>query len=227
MNKEREISEKSKNVITAICVIIIILSIGAFALITADMIVGDGFVYQDSLEETILTVGDEAVSLKEISYYILVAESNYNEAAQIYNEENLNSFWNINVNFRFFRKMAKQSVLDACTRDNIYYQQALLEENTLSEEETEEIQEKAAEEMNKLTEKQLEITEYQMSDMVHVLTKIAYARKYVSNLMAQGYAEEELDTEGSRYEEIKKDYPVQVNDEIWGKITLGKVTINN
>lgn len=227
MNKEREISEKSKNVITAICVIIIILSIGAFALITADMIVGDGFVYQDSLEETILTVGDEAVSLKEISYYILVAESNYNEAAQIYNEENLNSFWNINVNFRFFRKMAKQSVLDACTRDNIYYQQALLEENILSEEETEEIQEKAAEEMNKLTEKQLEITEYQMSDMVHVLTKIAYARKYVSNLMAQGYAEEELDTEGSRYEEIKKDYPVQVNDEIWGKITLGKVTINN
>lgn len=227
MSKERAISEKSKNIITVICTIVIILSIGAFALITADIIVGDGFVYQDSLEETILTVGDETVSLKEISYYILVAESNYNEAAQIYNEDNLNSFWNINVNFRFFRKMAKQSVLDACIRDNIYYQQALLEENTLSEEEMKEIEEKASEEMNKLTEKQLEMTDYQMSDMVNVLTKIAYAREYVSNLMAQGYTEEELDTEGSRYEEIKKDYPVKVNDKIWEKITLGKVTINN
>jgi len=45
--------------------------------------------------------------------------------------------------------------------------------------------------------------------------------------MAEGYTAQELDVDGYKYEEIKKDYAVSVNQKIWKNITLGKVTINN
>lgn len=227
MSRKESVSQKANNIITSICIIIIILSIAAFALITAKLTAGEPFSYTDSLEETVLTVEAEQVSLKEISYYILVAETNYNEAARIYNEDNPHDFWNINLYFKFFRNMAKQSVIDACTRDNIYYQQALKEGYTLSEEKLENIQNQALEEISKLTEQQMELTEYQMSDMVRVLTKISYAREYAERLMAEGYTEQELDTDGSKYKEIKQDYSVEVNQKVWKNITLGKVTINH
>ncbi len=78
-----------------------------------------------------------------------------------------------------------------------------------------------------MTDWQMKLTDYQMSDMVNVLTKIAYSRKYAENLMAEGYTAQELDVDGSKYEEIKKDYTFSVNQKIWKNITLGKVTINN
>lgn len=227
MSKKEKASQRTKNIIITICTIVIICSIAAFALITVKLLSGEKFSYVDSLDDTVLTVEKEEVSLKEISYYILVAETNYNEAANIYNEDNPHAFWNIKLKWKFFRNMAKQSVLDACTRDNIYYQQALKEGYILKEEALEEIKDKALEEISKMTDQQMELTGYQMSDMVNVLTKIAYAREYTGNLMAEGYTEQELDTDGSKYKEIKKDYYVQVNQKIWRNITLGKVMINN
>lgn len=227
MSKKERNSQRTKNIIISICTIVIICSIAAFALITEKLLSKEKFSYAHSLDDTVLTVKDENISLKEISYYILVAETNYNEAANIYNEDNPHAFWDANVNKKYFRNRVKQSVIDACTRDNIYYQQALKEGYTLKEEQLEEIKDKALEEISKMTDQQMELTKYQMEDMVKVLTKIAYAREYAENLMAEGYTAEELNVEGSKYEEIKKDYFVQVNQKIWKNITLGKVTINN
>lgn len=220
-------TQKTKNIIVSICTIIIIISIAAFVLITINLLSREEFSYADSLDDTVLTVEKENISLKEISYYILVAETNYNEAANIYNEENPHAFWNIALNMKYFRNRVKQSVIDACTRDNIYYQQALQEGYTLKEEELEEIEDKALEEISKMTDWQMKLTEYQMGDMVKVLTKIAYSRKYAEHLMAEGYTALELDVDGSKYEEIKSEYTVSVNQKIWKNITLGKVTINN
>ncbi|MCI8718771.1 MAG: hypothetical protein K1W19_09920 [Lachnospiraceae bacterium] len=227
MIEKDTVKPRIKNIIVSICTIVIISCIAAFALITVNLLSKEEFSYADSLNDTVLTVEKENISLKEISYYILVAETNYNEAANIYNEDNPHAFWNIALNMKYFRNRIKQSVIDACTRDNVYYQQALKEGYTLKEEELQEIRDKALEEISKMTDWQMKITDYQMSDMVNVLTKIAYSRKYAENLMAEGYTAQELDVDGSKYEEIKKDYAVSINQKIWKNITLGKVTINN
>ena len=227
MIKKDTFTPKIKNIVVSICTVVIIISIAAFALITLNLLSKKEFSYADSLDDTVLTVEKENISLKEISYYILVAETNYNEAANIYNEDNPHAFWNIALNMKYFRNRVKQSVIDACTRDNIYYQQALKEGYTLKEEELEEIKDKALEEISKMTDFQMKLTGYQISDMTAVLTKIAYSKKYAENLMAEGYTAQELDVDGSKYEEIKKNYAVLINQKIWKNITLGKVTINN
>ena len=88
------------------------------------------------------------------------------------------------------------------------------------------VEEQALDEMGKLTADQMEITDYTKEDMIKVLTKIQYAKEYVSDLMDEGYTEEELDTGGSKYEEIENKYHPKSNDNVWDNITIGKVTIN-
>jgi hypothetical protein len=218
---------KIAQIVVAVCLIIILVCIGAFFAITSIINHNNKFDYQESLGDTAITVGEEEISLKEVSYYILVAETTYNEAAHIYNSDNLDSFWNININHKYFKQTAKESVINACIRDNVYYQQAREEGYALSMAEEEEVDKKAVEEMNKITDNQREITQYTLNDMKVVLKKIKFAKDYVADLMQDGYTEEQLDTGGSKYEEIASNYKVKQNDNIWKNITLGTVTINH
>lgn len=225
MNKKLNKVNK-KEMITVICILVIMVCIAAFFAISSEALRNNQFNYEQSLEETAVTVGDQKISLKEASYYIMVMESNYNEAANIYNADNLDSFWNVNINHKYIKTMAKEAIIDACIRDNVYYQQARKEGYELNEDSIKLVEEQALDEMGKLTADQMEITDYTKEDMIKVLTKIQYAKEYVSDLMDEGYTEEELDTGGSKYEEIENKYHPKSNDNVWDNITIGKVTIN-
>lgn len=232
-NKEMSVKKSKntiKNIIIVICVFTIISSIGMFFLITNKLQSGT-FTYSKHLDEIILTVEESEISLKEISYYILVAETNYNEAALAYDSDNPEALWNLNLNpdmsWKLFSDVTKDEIMEACKRDNIYYQEALKQGYTLNEEESEKIKNQAVEEMNKLTDSQIEVIDYELKDMVNALTKVYYAKNYVQKLMKEGYEKEELDIGGSKYEEIRETYLVKVNEELWNVVKVGKITINN
>lgn len=215
-----------RQMIVAVCLIIIMVCIGGFFAISTMVTNNKKFNYEDALDETAITVGEEEISLKEVSYYILVAETTYNGAANIYNSNNLDSFWNIKVSAEFFKETAKETVINACVRDNVYYQKAREKGYALSMADNDAVYNQAVEEMSKITDHQKEITQYTLNDMITVLKKIQFSRMYVSDLMQEGYTEEQLDTGGSKYEEIEKNYVIKKNDDIWDNLILGKVTIN-
>ncbi len=217
--------EKYVNRIQAICIVVIAISFMVFAVLAAEEREENKFDFHKSLDVVAITVGTEDITLKEVAYYIVVAETNQNAAAHIYNPENLDAFWNMRINYRFFSGMAKDAVKDSCIRDNIYYQTAIAKGYTLSEDEEKEIEKQAIEELNKLTEYQLALIDYTKEDMIQVLTKIAMAKKYVADLMEQGYAQEDLDVDGEKYEEMAESYQVSTNDEVWSNLTIGKTTI--
>lgn len=219
-------TSKLENIITVVCVFIICICAITAASIYAEQKKEDGFHYKDELDEIVITVGDEKLSLKEVSYYIMVLETQFNNAAVRYSEKNPLAFWNLKLRDNYFKNMAKEAIINACIRDNIYYQEAIKTGITLNEEELELVERNAVEEMNKLTKEQLEITEYEKNDMVQVLTKVQYAKKYVAELMKEGYTQEELDSGGSIYIEKADGYKISTNKQIWDNIRPGSVTIN-
>ena len=232
MNKESTVKEKRKtheklnNAITVICILAIMISILAVVLITKDRFGKKPFSYPDSLGKTVIRVDDDEVTLKEISYYILVAETNVNAAAQEYNSNNMEAYWNMNLHPKYVRSHIRELIIDACTRDNVYYQEALTAGYTLDDAMKQEIRENAVEEMNKLTDSQRQYLQYTEEDMITVLTKIYYARWYVTDLMNQGYTQEELDIDGSYYNKVQKKYKIKVYNSLWEKVQIGNVTIN-
>lgn len=222
----KEIIEKRKNFIMVICILLILFSIAAFFAIASVQRERNAFDFHESLNEVVITVDSEEVTLKEAAYYILVAETNQNAAANIYNENDPNALWNIRINYNFFRGLARKTIINSCIRDNIYYLQALEEGYELSEEQKEEIEQAALEEIRKMTDYQRELTAYEKDDMIQVLTKIQYAKNYVADLIEEGYEQEELDVDGEKYEKIAENYKVSTNDDIWENLVIGKVTIN-
>ena len=110
MNKKLNKVNK-KEMITVICILVIMVCIAAFFAISSEALRNNQFHYEQSLEETAVTVGDQKISLKEASYYIMVMESNYNEAANIYNADNLDSLLSLAQTSQTLRLWRKKRLL--------------------------------------------------------------------------------------------------------------------
>lgn len=189
------------------------------------------FVYSEYLDDAAFKVNDTEITLKEASYYVMVIESNINEAALQYNANDPKRYWNIYMNdgenrSNFLSAQAKEDMKASCIRDAIYYMEAQKAGVSLSKEEKEQVMDDAYEQEKLMTGKMLEVTGYEYSDLCYVMEKIAIVKKYINTLMEKGYTEEQLDVGGEYYEELKGTYSLWENEDIWDEVTLGSVTIN-
>lgn len=189
------------------------------------------FVYNEHLEDAAFKVDDGEITLKEASYYVMVIESNVNEAALQYNVNNPKRYWNIYMNdgenrSNFLCDQAKEDMKASCIRDDIYYREAQKAGISLSGQEKSAVMDDAYEQEKLMTGKMLEVTGYEYADLYRMMEKIAIVKKYVNTLMDKGYTEEQLDVGGEYYEELKDGYSVWINEDMWEKITLGSVTVN-
>lgn len=189
------------------------------------------FIYSEHLEDTAFKVNDSEITLKEASYYVMVIESNINDAALQYNANDPKRYWNIYMNdgenrSNFLCDQAKEDMKASCIRDTVYYMEAQKAGVKLSETERSQVMDDAYEQEKLMTGKMLEVTGYEYTDLCYVLEKIAIVKKYINTLMEKGYTEEQLDVGGEYYEELKSRYSVWENEDMWEEITLGSVTIN-
>lgn len=221
---KKQWKSKLENIVTVLCILIIGMSVVAFGAIKGENAKKETFQYQEHLGDTVFSIEKEEVSLKEIGYYILVMETNYSQAANAYDEENEQHFWNLWTGKAYTREMAKKEVLNACIRDEIYYHEALKEKMSLTEEEQAEIRAAAISEINKLNVSQRALFGYELSDFITIQTKIAYARKFVTEQMEEGMTREELDTDGEVYKKIEEEYEISVNDSLWNQVKIGTST---
>ncbi|MFW5632815.1 MAG: hypothetical protein ACOCMZ_06730, partial [Acetivibrio ethanolgignens] len=85
-----------------------------------------GFVVEDHLEDTLLTIGGEKVTLRDSLYYIMLVENESNEKAESYSEAAKKSFWNIKTGDEgYVSQVAKKVILQQMIKDEILYQEAV------------------------------------------------------------------------------------------------------
>lgn len=224
-------SKKAYNYVVLVCSLVIILAIVLIFVINSENKVKNSFVFNKHLDDTILTFelndDDQSITLKELSYYILLMEANVNHTAALYDPDNSNSFWNLYIEHTFVKSMAKDTSIDMCIRDNIYYLEATANNLTLDSKEANQVSEETSYIYYNLTGKQVDATELSYQDIYNVRYKIALATKYISKLMNEdSYTKEELNVNGSYYEALQKKYPVTIA-EVWDEVTLGNITIDN
>ena len=229
--------EKIKNSIqkntmawSTIAISVIVLSVLFFLYLNSDGFEGNKFRYEDHLEDVLVTINDEKVTLKDMSYYIIVIESNLNAQAVAINPDNPKKYWNTPLNngeeAGFLCDQAKKDTMDACIRDIIYSEEANKAGIELTEDEIRACEEDAKEQEKAMTGQAIEVTKYEYKDVYDAVYRTHILKKYMTMLMSEGYAESELDVDGAYYNQIKATYNIEVNEELWGNVTLGQVTIN-
>lgn len=226
----RRALERKKNART------IIIVVGVFLILAA--VVGywnnyNHFIFKKSLDKTVFTVEDDPITLKQVSYYIMLEEEHVNDLALIYNEENPLAYWNIHVDHEFVSETAAGVVLDYAIQDEMYSREAKAAGVMLTDEEIQEGKLKAADLYGDMTEKQKDQMEYSQADWEEAILKNSLADKYIQNIaqdkgitmenqVLQGY----FGSDSNNYKELYKKYKVEVNTKLWENVSVGRVTIN-
>lgn len=226
---------KKENIIVLICAIVIIISIVLFSIIYTANANSSSIKFNEHLSDNILTItpvssknssGSFTVSLKEISYYILVCEANVNNTAALYNPDNTNSYWNLYISNTFMKTIAKDTCMDMCERDNIYYLEAVNNNYTLDTEEQKVVLEEASYIYQNLTGKQVDATNLTLEALYNIRYKINLVSKYINHLMNEyNYSIESLNIDGEYYNSICENYNINVS-KLWDEIVLGDITID-
>lgn len=195
------------------------------------------FTFETGLAETVVTIDETAVTLKEISYYIMEVENAGDEFARLYNPDNPLEYWGLFMNEEtsagYVSDLARTAALEYCIRDNIYYLEAGKAGMELNAEEQEGVRAAAEDYYANMTQRQREVTQLLPEDLELILEKVTLTQNYMVQLSSQ---EEDVtvleavtlhyDVGGDYYESLKNTYTIKINERIWSQVRPGHTTIN-
>lgn len=222
-------TEKNKIFLVLIIVVGVILLLLLSSILFKD---ARRFVYSNNLDMTVVEIAGNDISLKNITYYIMIEEESVDESARAYNPENPLEYWNVNVSNRFVSSKAREVALDFFIHDYIFSILAAEDGIELTEDEEKDLGTKANTIFEGLTEKQLS-TGITREDIIVAVTMKTYADKYILKEAKANNVKMDEEVLSAYYginstifKKLKKDYNVKVNDRNLEKIPMGHVTIN-
>lgn len=229
--RKLRLKKEAKGLLAFIAVVGILLTALAFVK-TRDV-----FVFEEKLPEIIVTVDETNLSLQEISYYIMKLEADVDAAAKLYNADNPKSYWNVYMNqdgsnSGYVSDLAKEAVLDYCIRDNIYYKEAIENGYTLPEALLTDIRYDAENLYNTMTPRQREVTKLTSEQLAIIMEKEEISHQYMIELASRSEAGMlqsiflEYDVGGDLYEQVKLKHNIAIDEDLWGKVKVGRITIN-
>jgi hypothetical protein len=186
-------------------------------------------VYPESLDMVTATVNGEDLTLREVAFYVAYEEEEVERQAYVYDPDDTNVYWNLHANNTYIRNAARNAAIQMAIHDELFYQMALSEELTLSEEEEALLEEQVEETWEDLTDYGKDVRlGVVREDIAQTLEKIAYAEKmqYIyANV--QGLDEEDFYFYSDSYLDFldKQDY--KIAEDVWGRVDFGNVTLTH
>ena len=196
------------------------------------------FVYNKHLDEAVISIDDENITLKDFSYYIYIVEKQINDMAIKYNPDDPNDFWNTHfknsLDSVFTRDYAKQLAKDLCEYDYIMEKETAIHNIYVTESEKESIKADAKDTYDDFSQKAKDNTRLSEEDIYNILCRRKLVEKYAVRAAQQvksdgfgGDSASLLDYDGEYYKEmIKSRYNVTENNKLLDRITMGRVTVN-
>lgn len=225
-----------KRIIIIVAVIVVILTILG---VDRYLKVKNAFVYRNHLDEVVMYIDDEAILLKEFSYYVYTVEDYFNQQAFVYNPDNLLDYWNTfyksGQDSMFVSTLAKNTAFETFVYEYILAEEYgnVSEKSGISQEREAQIEEEAEFIYDELTTKQRD-----NSGLTVEIIKAALKRKEEATM----YGEYLLDTadftgyewdkasqvsySGGYYKDqiLSKHRVTTVN--FWEDIKFGRITVN-
>lgn len=225
-------SANKKIIIAIILIIFTLLLISVYVKILAR------FDYQDHLDDTVISVDGECVTLREFGYYIYEVEDFVQNQALLYDSENPKLWWNTHfsagADSQFVCEYAKKVALEVCTCDQIYYKEAIASGFILDAAAETQNRVESRELFMEMDPSQIEATGLNEEIIDKIYRKHMIASKYAETLSKRqdfiSYGkktEEVLNWDGEYYrEKILPKHEVELNDKILDEIILGRITVN-
>lgn len=196
------------------------------------------FDYEAHLDETVFSVDETDVTLREFGYYIYEVEAYVNQQAKTYDSGNPQSYWNVHFSAgkksRFLKNMAKDTAVNTCLAEIIYADMAQQDGYELTAAEKDKATERAADLLANMTKVQIRKTglTQELVQKIELRKALAarYAEDYVQKVDLQGYEGNPLELisgNGAYFQDtILPKYHVNFAKKLLNKLNFGKITVN-
>lgn len=196
------------------------------------------FVYEEHLDDIVLSVDDKEITLREFGYYIYLLETDVNKQAIVYDFKNPLDYWNkyfqAGMKSQFITRMAKNKAYDVCICDLIYEEMATQAGYELTQEDTKRALAAADEIYAGMSEQQILTTGLSREIIEEIQCRkyliAGFAKDYVKTIDFEGYSgyREELISSGGAYYEknILPGHKVEINNLIKEALRFGHITVN-
>lgn len=216
---------KKKYFITICLAVILIIMIG---ISLGEYESRQDLVYKDSLDKVAVEVNGTKLTLEDLAFYVYFKEAEVDRQAVLYNPENPNQYWGLHTDGQFIKIAARDAALQLAVHDEIFYQMAMEESITLTEEELTYLANNQADVWSDMTEDgkdaRMGVNQEQINE---TLEKMAYAQKYQTiYALLHNASFEEYDFGAEAYQELLEQQDYKINTKVWERISFGKVTLD-
>ena len=191
------------------------------------------FVYEEHLDDIVVTVGEKPVTLREFGYYIVKMESDVQEKALIYNPQDPMEYWNVHfsagLDSGFMFEYAWNYALADCVCDLIFSKKAQEAGYSLSEDGYKKAKIQAEEIYKKLSREQIEKTGLTIDLITMVEERRLLVQLYSNSVMEEnelsGYVDNIMECiKGEN--NIVMTFKVICNEDMKKNIRMGTITVN-
>jgi hypothetical protein len=192
-----------------------------------------------SLDETVMTIDGNAVTLRDTGVYIANVEALIDAMARTYDPDNPQAFWKVHFsageNSTFTNDYAKTYVQNLYVYDYVMEREAVKKGLSLTTAQTAEAQSEGKAAYANLTDKAKEMLGLTEEAVIAVYIRKKLVSVYVNSVAKEmtdsGYEGDDLSTQlnvdGEFYNNsIKTQYDVKIVEKQWEKLPMGYVTIN-
>ncbi len=186
------------------------------------------FEFTEHLDDTAVTINEEALLYRELSFYVLYIEQKVERDARVYNPESPKDWWNSYLNGKFVSVQAAETAMDMVVHDRIMYDRAIQEGITLTDEERAQIQFAHADFWEDLYDEQLERLPVSKEEIDENFERIALGEKYQRKLAVEkGVNDFEYEFDGYEYKQMRdNEYKIKVDDN-YKKLVFGEITLHH
>ena len=196
------------------------------------------FEYEEHLEDAVIQVDGETVTLRRFGYYIYKVEDFVQKQALLYDQDDPIQYWNVHfsagMDSVFMRDYAKEIALEACIQDLIYAQRAREEGYSLSPEEEQQVIERSRNVFDVMKPAQKEVIGLTWEDILCIERDKMIGERYVDNYLGSHdvtiYGDSvsgALSYDGTYYlRVVRPQHTVILNEDLIRRLSMGTITVN-
>ena len=191
------------------------------------------FVYEEHLNDIVVTVGNQPVTLREFGYYIFKMEKQVQEQALIYNSKDPMDYWNTHLSASldsgYIFEYAWDYALADCICDLTFSQRAQEEGYSLSEDGYRQAKIQAEEFYTMLSTEQIEKTGLTMDLLIMIEERRLLVQSYTNSFMEEnelsGYVDNIMECISGNNSMVMES-EVVCNEDMKNNIRMGTITVN-
>ena len=226
-------NEKRHNLIAIIISLICILLLVCYIFYMKWQKEKNIFVYEEHLNDIVVTVGEQSVTLREFGYYIAKMEKDVQENALIYNPKDPMEYWNVHfsagLDSGYMFEYAWNYALADCVCDLIFFQKGQDEGYNLSENGYKQAKIQAEEFYTMLSTEQIEKTGLTMDLITMVEERRLLVQSYTNSFMEEnelsGYVDNIMECISGNNSMVMES-EVVCNEDMKSNIRMGTITVN-